>query len=174
MCTLGPIIGNLPQNSWLVAATVWCLNVCLVLTYPIQLIPVFQILEDAFLNAESSVTIFGRTISARKWFLGRAMGLRAIVVCVSVGVGVGIPFFDLFLSLIGGLGSAQLMFILPPLAYMATFWLGSSKWMRAANIALLVFGVATMLVTTTFTVISIVDRFESLGNNVTACNITGQ
>jgi amino acid permease len=46
------------------------------------------------------------------------MVLRAIIVLISVGVAMSIPYFDLFLSLIGGLGSAQLMFILPPISYL--------------------------------------------------------
>ena len=50
------------------------------------------------------------------------MALRAGVVVLSVGVAVGIPQFDLFLSLIGGMGSAQLMFIFPPIVYGKCFW----------------------------------------------------
>ena len=101
------------------------------------------------------------------------MALRTVVVACSVALAVAIPYFDLFLSLVGGLGSAQLMFIMPPLCYMAIFWRQSSYAMRGANIALLIFGIVTLVVTTTFTVISIVHRFEQgTPANQTACNVT--
>jgi amino acid permease len=48
-CTQGPIIGNLPSSEPLTLAVIWSLNVCLHFTYPIQMVPVFQILEDFFL-----------------------------------------------------------------------------------------------------------------------------
>jgi len=52
LCTKGPIILNLPGTGILVTATIWALNICLLFTYPIQLVPVFQIAEDAFLKKQ--------------------------------------------------------------------------------------------------------------------------
>ncbi len=48
-CTAAPIIGNLPSSGAISLATIWSLNVCLLFTYPIQMVPVFQIMEDFFL-----------------------------------------------------------------------------------------------------------------------------
>jgi proton-coupled amino acid transporter len=106
--TCGPIILNLPTTGWLFSVVVWGLNIALIFTYPIQMLPVFQIAED-----------YMHTLPA-KWGGGkrsgkRSMLLRAVIVVLSVAVGCGIPYFELFLSLIGGLGSAQLMFIIPPI-----------------------------------------------------------
>ena len=157
------------------AATIWSLNVCLWLTYPVQLVPIFEILETAFVSEERRPPGWLRRFrfSSRSWFLARSMALRTVVVACSVALAVAIPYFDLFLSLVGGLGSAQLMFIMPPLCYMAIFWRQSSYAMRGANIALLIFGIVTLVVTTTFTVISIVHRFEQgTPANQTACNVT--
>ncbi len=190
-CTLGPIINNLPGSGTLVAVTIWGLNVCLVFTYPIQMVPVFQILEDLLLGPSARGEraeccgvrhriLEANPSCARNWrasskFLAKSLVLRAVVVLVSVGFAVAIPFFDLFLSLIGGLGSAQLMFILPPIAYLVCFRSSISWPMRLACWALLLFGVGTLVVTTVFTVISIVQKFhETAGAANAICTITMQ
>lgn len=174
LCTKGPIILNLPNTGILVSVTIWTLNVCLLFTYPIQMVPVFQIIEDAFLPSAST-----EDSQKRNWwaklepytrFLVKSMSLRAIVVLVSVGCAVSIPYFDLFLSLVGGLGSAQLMFILPPIAYLVCFWKDSHPIIKMACFVLLAFGILTMVVTTVFTVIGIVHEFQHLNN--TLCNVT--
>ena len=191
-CTEGPIIRNLPATGPLIAVTVWGLNVCLLFTYPIQMVPVFQILEDFFLQPSLDkvrASCCGRrarcleygacgsrhclaSLRPRTRFLIKAMLLRALVVVVSVGFAISIPYFDLFLSLIGGLGSAQLMFILPPIAYLACFWRSVSTPLKIACFVLLIFGIGTLVVTTVFTVISIVSEFVHSGDNTTVCNIT--
>lgn len=66
----------------------------------------------------------------------------------------------------------MLMFILPPIAYLRYYWSSTSKPMRVACIALAVFGVATLVVTTVFTVIAIVQKFEGVSGVVAGCNAT--
>ena len=58
--------------------------------------------------------------------------------------------------------------MLPPLAYMMAFWRTSRLPVRIGCVAIFVFGCATLVVTTTFTIIHIVDRFQ----NGDAVNIT--
>ncbi len=90
---------------------------------------------------------------------------------------MSIPYFDLFLSLIGGLGSAQLMFILPPISYLVCFWkspLLLGRWMKVACFAMLVFGIGTLVVTSVFTIIQIVEAFKASAIapvNATICNV---
>jgi proton-coupled amino acid transporter len=188
-CTLAPIIGNMPCDGALIAVTVWGLNVCLLFTYPIQMVPVFQILEDLLLvpsrRGETAVccgyrhrVLEAQPRCAPCWspdlkFTVKAMVLRAAVVVVSVAFAISIPYFDSFLSLIGGLGSAQLMFILPPISYLVCFR-GQLSWgMRIACFAMVLFGVGTLVVTTVFTVIQIVQQFElSAAGGAGLCNVT--
>ena len=188
-CTQGPIIGNMPQDGPLIAVTVWGLNVCLLFTYPIQMVPVFQILEDLLLGPSrrgeaafccgcrhplleaqpQCAPCWGRSTK----FIVKAMVLRAVVVAVSVAFAISIPYFDSFLSLIGGLGSAQLMFILPPVAYLVCFRGKLSGGMLVACWAMLLFGIGTLVVTTVFTVIQIVHQFElSAAGGAALCDVT--
>eukprot|EP00008_Paramoeba_atlantica_P008567 CAMPEP_0201490070 /NCGR_PEP_ID=MMETSP0151_2-20130828/24936_1 /ASSEMBLY_ACC=CAM_ASM_000257 /TAXON_ID=200890 /ORGANISM="Paramoeba atlantica, Strain 621/1 / CCAP 1560/9" /LENGTH=386 /DNA_ID=CAMNT_0047875879 /DNA_START=296 /DNA_END=1456 /DNA_ORIENTATION=- len=163
-CTQGPIILNLPDSGPLVVTTVWALNIALTFTYPIQMVPVFDILEEAVIgNPKAQVQ--------SKWW-AKTMSLRALIVLLSAGVGVGIPQFSLFLSLIGGLGSAQLMFIFPPITYLKAFEAEISLRKRIICISLFIFGLVTIVITTTFTLINMVRTFAgdisdddcSLGN----------
>ncbi len=188
-CTQGPIIGNMPTDGALIAVTVWGLNVCLLFTYPIQMVPVFQILEDLILSpsrrGEPALCCGARhrVLEAQPhcapcWgpevkFVVKAMVLRLAVVAVSVAFAISIPYFDSFLALIGGLGSAQLMFILPPVSYLVCFR-GHLSWgMRIACGAMLVFGVGTLVVTTVFTVIQIVQQFQlTAAGGAGLCNVT--
>lgn len=186
LCTKGPIIKNLPGAGPLVTVTVWGLNVSLLFTYPIQMVPVFQIIEDSllepsrmneqafccgrratFLEAQPRMC---RTIKPSTKHVLKSMLLRAIVVVLSVGAAISIPYFDLFLSLIGGLGSACLMFVLPPAAYLKAFWKETSVVLRVACIVLFVFGIATMGVTTVFTILGIVQQAQ--GGGVSTLNCT--
>ncbi len=159
--TCGPIIKNLPGSGWLVVLTVWGLNVCLLFTYPVQMLPVFQIAEDALFECQPR-----RCGGRRECAVGgvrsgkRMLALRAAIVCGSVAVGIAIPYFELFLSLIGGLGSAQLMFILPPITYFFAFRSHMSMRAKIGCGLLLLFGVATLIVTTVFTLIELADKFQ--------------
>jgi len=141
-CTEGPIISNLPGSGPLIVTTVWALNVALLFTYPVQMFPVFEIVEAALENRISS-----------KFRLPIFFIVRAGIVVLSVLLGIGIPDFDLFLGLVGGFGSAQLMFIIPPIAYYAAFKNEMSTTKKAACMTLLVFGIVTVVVTTTCTLV---------------------
>ena len=142
-CTLGPITNNLPGDGPLIVTTLWALNIALLFTFPVQMFPVFEIvegaLEDRLSNSKFRLPIF---------FL-----IRAGIVMLSVSLGIGIPDFDLFLGLIGGFGSAQLMFIIPPIAYYAAFKDELSTMKKVGCMILLVFGIVTVCVTTTSTLV---------------------
>lgn len=163
--TCGPIIKNLPTSGWLVITTVWGLNLTLLVTYPIQMLPVFQIAEDALFHSKPFRCCGRRgatcTMGGKRGASVATMGMRALVVVLSVGVGVGIPYFNLFLSLIGGLGSAQLMFIIPPVTYYYCFRDTMSRAKIFGCCLLLLFGIGTLVVTTTFTIIELVHQFQN-------------
>lgn len=161
--TCGPIIKNLPGSGWLVVLTVWGLNVCLLFTYPVQMLPVFQIAEDALFECRPHSCGGARRRSCNVGGVRggkRTLALRALIVCGSVAVGIAIPYFELFLSLIGGLGSAQLMFILPPITYYVAFRSSMSLRAKIGCALLLAFGVATLVVTTVFTLIELANKFQ--------------
>jgi solute carrier family 36 (proton-coupled amino acid transporter) len=141
-CTVGPIIDNIPPDGILFLVTVWALNVALLFTYPIQMYPVFVIVEKALEDHLPS------SLRLPTFFL-----IRAIIVLLSVGVGIGIPDFSLFLSLVGGFGSAQLMFIIPPIAYYVAFKDEISTLKKVGCATLLTFGVVTVILTTTSTLL---------------------
>jgi uncharacterized membrane protein (DUF485 family) len=71
------------------------------------------------------------------------------------------------------------MFILPPLSYLVCFWrfpsfLGTG--MKVACVVMIVFGVATLVVTSVFTIISIVEAFGQVvdkSNSTCAVNYWG-
>jgi proton-coupled amino acid transporter len=149
LCTQGPIIGNLPPEGPLFVLTIWGLNVALTFTYPIQMYPVFEIVD----------TVLEERLSERVFVWG-SMAARALIVLLSVAVGIAIPDFSLFLSLIGGLGSAQLMFIIPPITYFVAFREELPTWKKVGCCVLLAFGIATLILTTTFTLIDMVHTFS--------------
>ena len=155
LCTLGPITDNLPPGT-LVTVTLWGLNVALLLTYPIQMFPVFEITEELLLGPPKA--------HGTKPYILKAMAIRAVIVALSVVVGIAIPDFNLFLSLIGGLGSAQLMFILPPITYGTLFWDELPVAKKVGCVTLFAFGIATVVITTTFTIIGLVQAEDGAGS----------
>mmetsp|Transcript_36978 Transcript_36978/g.58168 ORF Transcript_36978/g.58168 Transcript_36978/m.58168 type:complete len:460 (-) Transcript_36978:1885-3264(-) len=151
LCTAAPIVDNLPPTGPLVVTTVWSLSIALIFTYPIMMYPVFVILEKA---------LFGGGAPETKIQHAKTMALRAGIVVLSVGIAIGIPQFDLFLSLIGGMGSAQLMFIFPPIVYAKCFWNEISIYQKVMCGSLLGFGLITVVTTTLFTIIQLVCTFD--------------
>ena len=67
-----------------------------------------------------------------------------------------------------------MMFIFPPLTYALHFRRQNqiSKLMIFLCILMIVFGVAALIITTTFSVIAIVEAFESSGKPDIVCNVT--
>ncbi|KAJ5076660.1 amino acid transporter ant1 [Anaeramoeba ignava] len=101
--TKGNVITNLEQNPLnIVMKSAYVLVV--LLTYPLQMFPAVELLEIK--------NCFRKHMGKKHWELRRNL-LRFGLVLISSLIGLAIPQFGLFLSLIGSLGSTALCFILP-------------------------------------------------------------
>jgi len=118
-------------------------------SYPVQMFPVFGILENMLFNPQTS------------WLETKRNILRTCTVMITILVAVGIPHFGLFMSLIGSLGGAALAFILPTLFHLRLFW-GQHHPLRViSNILIILFGIAASAIATTVTVIEIIDVLKN-------------
>jgi amino acid permease len=156
------IIQNL--TGWIasVVKVLVCLNVAA--TFPVQLFPVVQLLERAaFGVAEHQISC--SSVRTRTFWLRNL--LRTGLVLVIVGISIAIPFFEVVVSLVGGLGNGSAGFILPAILHLMVFKGRSPRWRVVANWALLVIGVATVILVTVFGVIKVVHEFQHQGNNTT-------
>jgi len=67
--------------------------------------------------------------------------LRAALAAVLCVVAVGIPRFGLFMSLVGGVGSSTLSFVIPAVLYGYYFRANSSLFHMAACVVIVLFGI---------------------------------
>jgi len=131
---------NLPTST---LTTVSMILVCIALyfTYPIQIFPVFSILENILFNT-STTCLFWKTNL-----------LRVLVVTLSWGISVLFAnYFSYFLSLIGSVGCSLLAFIIPATFYMKLFWKESSLSTKVLNVAMLSFGLVASIFSTAVTI----------------------
>jgi amino acid permease len=151
------IILSLPSSIYVTVA-LWALAASTLLTYPIQMMPVFMIFEEKF------------AIVAR-W---KSLFLRTFLVLFTVGLACAVPYFDLFLSLVGSIGSAWLQFIIPPVLRLKqhqTRANGISCGNFALFIGIALLGCLFALVTAVFTMSQLVCVFRY--SNETFCAKTG-
>lgn len=146
--TASKITDMLPRASRI--ATLVRLGVCgcLVLSFPMMMFPVFEIVEGKW--PLKTVLRRGRMGGAVR------ISVRALIVLLVCTFASLIPDFGLVISLIGALGCNAMAFILPTIFHIKICWtrLGTLTILRDALIAL--FGTLALVVCTYTTVLKIV------------------
>lgn len=125
---------NLPHD-WTTVAVKLALCLGLLFTFPVMMVPVFEILErslqqkDAFRNKYSSK-------SQTAVFAAVRIGLVLFIALVAAGV----PGFGLFIALIGSLACASLSFIVPALCHLILFKSDLNWFWASKDVFLIIFG----------------------------------
>ena len=134
---------NLPQN-WLSKLVRTCMCVGLYFTFPLMLVPVYEITDRLML----SWAWFERSVSPAKQ---RAMVdvLRVAVVLLIGLLGRIVPGFGNFISLIGSLCCAMLAFIIPSTLHLKLIARDKSMLVQAFDIFLFLVGLVGALLGTT-------------------------
>ena len=78
-----------------------------------------------------------------------------------VGLAVAVPFFEVVVSLVGGVGNGTAGFVLPAILHLMVFRGRLPAWKVVLNWVVLVFGAATSVLVTVFTVIRMVEEFQN-------------
>jgi len=138
------IILNLPDGP-LKLTIIWLIILALYTSYPVQMFPVFAIMENFFFDPKT------------KWLETKRSILRTLTVIITILLAIGIPHFGLFMSLIGAFGSSLLAFILPTIFHIKLFWGKHHPLRLTINIIIIIFGVIASGISTTVTVIQIVE-----------------
>ena len=118
-------------------------------SYPVQMFPVFGILENMLFSPQT------------KWLESKRNLLRSSTVMITILVAVGIPHFGLFMSLVGSLGGAALAFVLPTIFHLKLFWGRHHPLRFISSILITFFGVAASAISTAVTVIQIVEVLKN-------------
>lgn len=141
---------NLPPGSIGTIATQVCLIIAIFATYPVQMFPVIAILEGLVFSKVNGL----KGLTGMKLEMSRNV-LRSLLVIITTIIAISIPYFSLFVSLVGALGSSVLAFILPCVFHLKLFP-NISKPKRIGNWMLAIFGVTASFVATTVTVYQII------------------
>ncbi|EIM19885.1 hypothetical protein E3Q22_02466 [Wallemia mellicola] len=139
------VISNLPQDDKFVQIVQFLYSIAILLSIPLQLFPAVRIME-AGLFVRS-----GKFSNKVKW-KKNLFRLLIVFICIVVSI-LGANDLDKFVSLIGSLACVPLCFIYPPLLHLKAC--ARSTYVKAADIAMLIFGVLLVVFTTTLTIASI-------------------
>lgn len=153
------ITDSLP-NTWivLVAKTCVCINVAA--TFPVQVFPALYYVERAVFRTEET------SWRTRGYWLRNL--LRAGVVGGVIAVSVAIPYFEVVVSLVGGLGNGTAGFVLPAVLYLLVFRGRSPAWKTVLNWGIAVLGVVLAILVTAFAIVRMVERIQApAGSNAT-------
>lgn len=139
---------NLPQDSMVTPVCQFLLVVSIFCTYPVQMFPVIAILEGlVFSKVTFCIRQTGKTREAYRNLF------RTVLVIITSFVAITIPYFSLFASLIGALGSSSLAFIMPCVFHLKLFYHRSSKATKILNFTICIFGIIASVVSSSITLI---------------------
>lgn len=164
--TAGYVFCNVKQGPLLTTVQLaLCLE--LILTFPIVFFPATQIVEEYFLATQVRFVEVKRRL------------IRSCLVALSWGVAVGIPVFQLCLSLIGGLTGSTLAFVLPPMFHLILYKSDPSVGLvrRAFHVLIILLGVVAIATTVQAVIAEIIKLYQSGdihsgdegGSNSTSC-----
>lgn len=137
------IISNYPQSSKLVNAVQFIYALAVLVGTPVQLFPALRILESRIFKSSS-----GKRDLATKW---KKNAFRAALVAACGGISIaGASNLDTFVALIGSFACVPLVYIYPPYLHMKG--VAEKKWVKGADLALMVVGGVCMIYTTVITV----------------------
>lgn len=133
---------NLPKNNAMVRSVQGLYAIAILLTFPLMAFPALRIIETYF------VPLSGRNDWRQKW---KKNSLRTILVILMAFISyLGSSDLDKFVSLIGALSCVPLSFIFP--AFLHYKSLANDNVSKIKDIALAVFGIVCMIITTVITV----------------------
>ncbi|KAL3140382.1 hypothetical protein ABBQ38_004643 [Trebouxia sp. C0009 RCD-2024] len=125
---------NLPHD-WTTVAVKLALCLGLLFTFPVMMVPVFEILERSLKQKES----FKHNYSSKGQSAVIA-GVRIALVLLIALVAAGVPGFGLFIALIGSLACASLSFIVPALCHLILFKSDLNWFWKGKDVFLIIFG----------------------------------
>lgn len=128
---------NLPQDRLFTPIIQLLLVTSIFCSYPVQLFPITSIIEHILFT---KVTLFARQQGMTREHIKN--GFRTLLVVITSIVAITIPYFSLFVSLIGAVGCSGLMFIIPCVFHLKLFYGKSPKIIMITNILIVFFGVA--------------------------------
>eukprot|EP01025_Chloroclados_australasicus_P021905 TRINITY_DN22838_c0_g2_i2.p1 TRINITY_DN22838_c0_g2~~TRINITY_DN22838_c0_g2_i2.p1 ORF type:complete len:437 (+),score=36.36 TRINITY_DN22838_c0_g2_i2:160-1470(+) len=106
---------NLPQD-WTTNAVISSLCIGLFFTFPIMMIPVYEIVERGLLGQEW----FDRNVApSRRWMVFKLIRTTAVIL-ISI-VAISVPAFGIFIALIGSLCCSLLAFVIPSACHLSLF-----------------------------------------------------
>lgn len=149
---------NLPQDSVLSAMVKLIYSFALGLTYPLQLLPAFRIVEDSGLLDRLVVPPSLEASMPRL----RINVMRVCLVTVTSVVAALTPHFGLFVNLVGAVSCSLLAFILPAAMH---FGFGATRAVRAKDGLLILFGIAGGAVSFVLTVKELIAAFAAGGGD---------
>jgi proton-coupled amino acid transporter len=135
----GGVIADLPTSgSWaaLSIALKVVLSVALWITYPVQMWPVLEIVENHLFNR------FTPQLETKRNYV------RFVATVFTVLIAVLVPHFSLFMALIGNLGSAMLMFVIPTACHVQVLRKSTSYIRLAFHGLIIAFGIAIAVIGT--------------------------
>ncbi len=142
------IIADLPQfGVWspLSISLKIVLSLALWVTYPVQMFPVLEIIDNHLFTRSTPNLALKRNY------------VRFVAVVVTVLVAVLVPRFSLFMSLIGNLGSALLMFVVPTVCHVRMLSGVTSFPRLMFHVAIVVFGLVVAVIGTYMSVQSLIE-----------------
>ena len=143
---------NLPHDNLTSTVQVfYCFG--LLGSYPMQLIPVFEIIESS--NLYKSLPTLSSYLPTKRLFLRTLM-----VLLTAIGATV-VPKFGLFINLVGSFACTALAFILPVIMYNKTHKDKISRKWRLVHIFLVVFGCVCGTISFVMSVKEIIAAFSS-------------
>lgn len=149
----GGITLNLPQDSFWTIITQLCLIVGIYATYPVVMYPVIEILDEIFFNSSNSY--FFHFNATKKFWASNF--IRAVLVILTSIIAISVPYFSLFVSLVGALGSSFIAFIVPCVLHLKLFSNKCSKKQKYINWFLIIFGVIASFISATITIIQLIE-----------------
>ena len=134
------IISNFPQDNKLVNAVQFLYSLAILVGTPVQLFPALRILEGSLFGRRS-----GKRHAMTKW---KKNAFRTGIVCAcGVISALGAGNLDKFVALIGSFACVPLVYIYP--AFLHWKGIAENKYVKAADIFMMVGGLIAMVYTTT-------------------------
>lgn len=149
----GGITLNLPKDSFWTIVTQVGLIIGIYATYPVVMYPVIEILDELFFNSPRSY--FYKYDPVKKYWFSNC--IRGMLVVITSIIAISIPYFSLFVSLVGAVGSSFIAFIVPCILHLKLFSKQMSKKLKFVNWFLIIFGVIASLISATITIIQLIE-----------------
>lgn len=140
---------NLPHDSF-TSAVLILYSFGLLGSYPMQLLPVYEILEKT--------KLFGRLPTLKTFTAFKRLYVRATCVIFTAVLAMVVPKFGLFISLIGSFACTVLVFVLPVIFYEKLHQMHPCK--KWSHRILMAFGLLCGIFGAAISIINIIKAFK--------------